>query len=74
MAEESDKGREFIKFHHKRKSINLCKSFLFLLEDLKGQSLTDEKYQKVRKRVLDGGNDAIREFEEHLDNFNINIR
>ena len=60
MAEEPDKGREFIKFHHKRKSINLCKSFLFLLEDLKGASITEEKYQKIRKRVLDMGNDSIR--------------
>ena len=74
MAEESDKGREFIKFHHKRKSINLCKSFLFLLEDLKGASITEEKYQKIRKRVLDMGNDSIREFDEHLENFDIKIR
>ena len=69
-----DKGKEFLKFHHKRKTINLCKSFLFLLEDLKGQSLTEEKYQKVRKRVLDGGNDAIREFDEHIESFKVNIR
>ena len=73
MAEEPDKGREFIKFHHKRKSINLCKSFLFLLEDLKGTSITEEKYQKIRKRVLDMGNDSIREFDEHLENFEIKI-
>ena len=69
-----DKGKEFLKFHHKRKTINLCKSFLFLLEDLTGQSLTEEKYQKVRKRVLDGGNDAIREFDEHIESFKVNIR
>ena len=74
MAEEPDKGREFIKFHHKRKSINLCKSFLFLLEDLKGASITEEKYQKIIKRVLDMGNDSIREFDEHLENFDIKIR
>ena len=74
MAEEPDKGREFIKYHHKRKSINLCKSFLFLLEDLKGASITEEKYQKIRKRVLDMGNDSIREFDEHLENFDIKIR
>ena len=74
MAEEPDKGREFIKFHHKRKSIYLCKSFLFLLEDLKGASITEEKYQNIRKRVLDMGNDSIREFDEHLENFDIKIR
>ncbi len=73
MAQE-DKGREFIKFHHRRKTINLCKSFLLLLEDMKNEPVTEEKYQKVRKRVLDGGNDTIREFEEHLESFNIEIR
>ena len=73
MAQE-DKGRDFIKFHHRRKTINLCKSFLLLLEDMKNENLTEEKYQKVRKRVLDGGNDSIREFEEHLENFSIGIR
>ena len=45
MEASPDKGREFIEFHHKRKTINLCKSFLFLLEDLKGSSITEEKYQ-----------------------------
>ena len=72
--EEPDKGRDFIKFHHRRKTINLCKSFLFLLEDLKGQPVTEEKYQKIRKRILDMGNDSIREFDEHLESFNINIK
>jgi predicted esterase YcpF (UPF0227 family) len=74
MLEDSDKGKDFIKFHHRRKTINLCKSFLLLLEDLKGEAVTEEKYQKVRKRVLDGGNDSIREFDEHLESFNINIK
>jgi len=74
MEETSDKGKEFIKFHHKRKTINLCKSFLFLLEDLKGSTITEERYQKIRKRILDMGNDSIREFEEHLECFDIKIR
>ncbi len=74
MEGESDKGKEFIKFHHRRKTINLCKSFLFLLEDLKGKPVSEEKYQKIRKRVLDMGNDSIREFDEHLESFNINIK
>lgn len=74
MSEEFDKGREFVIFHHKRKCINLCKCFLSLLEDNIGETITSEKYQKIRKRVLDGGNDSIREFEEHLENFEIKIR
>ena len=74
MLKGPDKGREFIKFHHRRKTINLCKSFLFLLEDLKDKTLTEETYQKVRKRVLDGGNDSIREFDDHLESFDVSIK
>ena len=71
----NDKASDFIKFHHRRKTINLCKSFLFLLEDVKdkGKALDDIQYQKVRKRVLDLGNDAVREFEESMDGFNVNF-
>tara|TARA_Y100000588_G_C14225162_1_gene912795 strand:+ start:406 stop:636 length:231 start_codon:yes stop_codon:yes gene_type:complete len=72
---ERDKAKDFIKFQHKRKTINLCKAFLFLIEDAKdkGDPLTSDSYQKIRKRVLDFGNDAIREFEETMDGFNINF-
>ena len=52
----------------------IASSFLVLLEDFKDEVLTDDKYQKIRKRVLDNGNDTIRELEEHLDSFNITIR
>ena len=74
MREDSDKGSDFIRFHHRRKTINLCKSFLSLIEDLKNEPITEERYQKIRKRVLDGGNDSIREFDEHLESFHIKIR
>jgi hypothetical protein len=74
MDQTEDKGKDFIKFHHRRKVINLCKSFLFLLEDSKNQPITEERYQKIRKRVLDCGNDSIREFEDHIENFSITIR
>jgi len=72
---EGNKAKEFIKFHHKRKTINLCKSFLFLIEDAKdkGEPLNNDSYQKIRKRVLDFGNDTIREFEETMDGFDINF-
>ncbi len=70
------KGKEFIVFHNRRKIINLCKNFLILIEDLKinNKSIPPEDFQKLRKRVLDYGNDTIREFEENLDNFDITFR
>ena len=72
---QGQKAKDFIKFHHKRKTINLCKAFLFLVEDAKdkGEVLDNDGYQKIRKRVLDFGNDTIREFEETMDGFDIDF-
>ena len=74
--EEEKKSKEFIVFHSKRKVINLCKNFLILAEDLKDtkEPISEDGYQKLRKRVLDYGNDTIREIEESLDNFNIKLK
>ena len=73
---DGKKGNDFVMFHNRRKVINLCKSFLILIEDLKvnGQSVSPEDYQKIRKRILDYGNDTIREFEESLENFDIKFK
>jgi hypothetical protein len=67
------KMKEFILFQNRRKVINLYKNFLILLEDLKedGYNITEDKYQRLRKKVLDSGNDAIRQFEEELNNIDL---
>ena len=67
------KMKEFVLFQNRRKVVNLYKNFLILLEDLKedGYNISDDKYQRLRKRVLDAGNDAIRQFEEELNNINL---
>lgn len=64
------KEKDYLKFQLRRKITNLFKNFFFLLEDL---DLGDEKYQKIRKRILDHGNDAIREIEEDINKFDIHI-
>jgi hypothetical protein len=66
-----NKKKDFIKFQNRRRTINLCKMFLVLFEDIKdgGDSISEDQYQKLRKRVLDYGNDSIREFEESVDSF-----
>ncbi len=63
-------------FQVRRKVTNLYKNFLFILEDLEdsGLQIPDEVYQKARKRVLDYGNDTIREIEENLDKFDIKLK
>ena len=60
------KMKEFVLFQNRRKVINLYKNFLILLEDLKedGYNITEDKYQRLRKKVLDSGNDTIRQFVE----------
>ena len=67
------KMKEFVLFQNRRKVVNLYKNFLILLEDLKedGYNISEEKYQRLRKRVLDSGNDAIRQFEEELNNIDL---
>jgi hypothetical protein len=64
------KEKDYLKFQLRRKITTLFKNFFFLLEDL---NLEDEKYQKLRKRVLDYGNDTIREIEEDINKFDIHI-
>ena len=70
-----NKARDFIKFQNKRKVLNLCKNFLFMIEDFQAESgvIPDEVFQRIRKRVLDHGNDTIREMEENLDSVKINF-
>ena len=74
--ENGDKTKDFINFQVRRKVTNLYKQFLFILEDLResGHNIPEESYQKTRKRVLDYGNDTIREIEENLKNFDIKLK
>jgi hypothetical protein len=67
------KLKEYVLFKNRRQVVNLYKNFLILLEDLKedGYNINDEKYQRLRKKILDSGNDSIRNFEEDLNNINL---
>jgi hypothetical protein len=50
-------------------------SFLYTLEDLKNQDkITDEEFQRMRKRVLDYGNNCYRNIEEELNNFDFKLK
>ena len=73
---DEDKIKEFLKFQIRRKVTNLYKSFLFILEDVESShhGVDKEVFQRNRKRVLDFGNDAIREIEEYLKNLDIKIK
>jgi hypothetical protein len=69
------KEQDYLNFQVQRKITNLFKNFFFLLEDLKREnpSISKEKYDQVRKRVLDYSNDAIRDIQNDIKQFDINI-
>lgn len=69
-----DKIKEFLQFQIRRKITNLYKQFLFILEDLEEGKSDKENYQRIRKRILDYGNDATREIEEYLKNLDIKLK
>jgi Na+/phosphate symporter len=70
------KIKELTLFQVKRKITNIYKNFFFILEDLSdhGCNINEETYAKIRKRVLDNSNDAIREIEEFFNTININLK
>lgn len=76
METGDEKSKDFLVFQLRRKVVNLYKNYLFILEDMKkdGYDIPEEEYQRIRKRILDYGNDTIREIEENLEKFNIELK
>ena len=68
---EKDIVENFFSFQLKRKITGLYKTFFFILEDLQadGVKIPEEQHQRIRKRILDLGNDTIRELEEYFEKF-----
>ena len=58
-------------FKQSEKITNLYKQFFFILEDLQvdGIKIPEETHQRIRKRILDLGNDTIRDLEEYFEKF-----
>lgn len=49
--------------------------FLYILEDLRSQNKIDEQeFERLRKRVLDYGNNCYRNIEEQLNTFDFKIK
>jgi hypothetical protein len=73
---ENDPIKDMTLFQIKRKITNIYKNFFFILEDLgdSGYNINDETYQKIRKRVLDNANDAVREIEENFSKIDITLK
>ena len=75
MSKEKGSDRDiinnFFAFQTRRKITNLYKQFFFILEDLQvdGFKIPEETHKRIRKRILDLGNDCIRELEEYFEKF-----
>ena len=66
---------DFVKGFIYRDVKKLYLSFLYALEDLKSQDkITEDEFQRMRKRVLDYGNNCYRNIEEELDNFDFKLK
>lgn len=62
--------QNFIRGFIKRSITRLFLFFIYILEDLVSENkITQEEFQKIRKRILDKGNNCIREILEELENF-----
>jgi hypothetical protein len=62
--------QNFIKGFIKRSVTRLFLSFIYSLEDLVSENkISQEEFQKLRKRILDKGNNCIRDIYLELDNF-----
>lgn len=59
-----------------RKSITrLFLSFIYILEDMVADGrVSDEEFQRLRKRILDSGNNTIRDIDTELKNFDLVIK
>lgn len=50
-------------------------TFLYILEDLKSENkISEEDFIRLRKRVLDHGNNCSRNVEEQLNNFDFKLK
>lgn len=62
--------KEFIKGFVKKSVTRLFLFFIYCLEDIVADGrMSDEEFQKIRKRILDNGNNCIREILQEIENF-----
>ncbi len=62
--------KEFVLGYIKKSVTRLFLSFIYVLEDIVADGrMSDEEFQKIRKRILDHGNNTIRDITKELENF-----
>lgn len=62
--------KNFIFGFIKKSVTRLFLSFIYILEDIVADGrMSDEEFQKLRKRILDYGNNTVRDINKELENF-----
>lgn len=65
---------DFVKAFVFRDIKKLYLNFLYTLEDLESENkISEEEFSRLRKRVLDHGNNCYRNIEEQLNSFDFNL-
>lgn len=72
---DKEKIKEYVQFHFKRGVCRFYKNQLFILEDLKNNRYNIERdYPLLRKKILDDGNDLIRDIESYFEKIDIFLK
>lgn len=65
----------FVKGFIRKSVTRLFLSFIHILEDMVADGrVSQEEFQRLRKRILDNGNSTIRDIDTELKNFEFIIR
>lgn len=69
-------NNDYLKFHIARSVTNLFKNYLFLFDVLeeRGYHFGEEDYKFIRKKILDYGNDVIRDLTAEVEKFDISLK
>ena len=73
---DDQKVAEYVSFQIKRNVTALFKQFLVTLEDIRADptNLSHATFDRYRKKVLDAGNDTIREIERNLERVKMTLK
>ena len=76
MDGQEKSAKDYFSFQLERKMFSLSKSFLSLLEELMNDeyNISEERFNKMRKKVLDDTNDNIREIKKYLEKLEITLK
>lgn len=67
---DKDKQKQLYLFQIDRNYSSFYKNVLFMFEDLRDKDkITSDEYQRLRKRILDLGNDSSRQLKDYSEIF-----